>query len=87
MRGLMHDTEEVCVSAARAPCPPAGPSMATRARYLSWNRMKLRPSTPPTFENSLFSSATQRIYLSATAVCDDFGTRRQLPDISRYGVH
>lgn len=34
--------------------------------YLSWNRMEIRPATPPTFENTLFSSANQRIYLSAT---------------------
>lgn len=34
--------------------------------YLSWNKMEIRPATPPTFENTLFSNANQRIYLSAT---------------------
>lgn len=34
--------------------------------YLSWNRMEIRPATPPTFENTLFTNANQRIYLSAT---------------------
>jgi len=34
--------------------------------YLSWGKIEVRPATPPTFENSLFSSAKQRVYLSAT---------------------
>lgn len=34
--------------------------------YVSWAKMELRPTTPPTFENSLFSDAKQRVYLSAT---------------------
>lgn len=34
--------------------------------YLSWNKVEIRPATPPTFENHLFSSANQRVYLSAT---------------------
>ena len=34
--------------------------------YLSWAKIEVRPATPPTFENSLFSNAKQRVYLSAT---------------------
>ncbi|UWD79347.1 DEAD/DEAH box helicase [Curtobacterium flaccumfaciens] len=34
--------------------------------YLSWSRIELRPATPPTFENTLFTLAHQRVYLSAT---------------------
>lgn len=34
--------------------------------YVSWAKMELRPATPPTFENALFSDAKQRVYLSAT---------------------
>lgn len=34
--------------------------------YLSWNKMEIRPAIPPTFENTLFTNANQRIYLSAT---------------------
>lgn len=34
--------------------------------YLSWSKLEVRPPTAPTFENSLFSQANQRVYLSAT---------------------
>lgn len=34
--------------------------------YLSWDKVEVRPSVPPTFENALFASANQRLYLSAT---------------------
>ncbi|WP_146072705.1 DEAD/DEAH box helicase family protein [Cryobacterium sp. Y62] len=34
--------------------------------YVTWDRIELRPMTPPTFENSLFTNANQRVYLSAT---------------------
>jgi Type III restriction enzyme, res subunit/Helicase C-terminal domain len=52
--------------------------------YLSWGKIELRPATPPTFENTLFSNANQRVYLSAT-----LGTAGELerafgrPDIKR----
>ncbi|WP_158268814.1 helicase C-terminal domain-containing protein [Salinibacterium hongtaonis] len=34
--------------------------------YVSWSKIEVRPVTPPSFENPLFASANQRIYLSAT---------------------
>ncbi|MBG6059775.1 hypothetical protein RCH16_003177 [Cryobacterium sp. MP_M5] len=34
--------------------------------YLSWSKVEVRPTTPPTFENHLFANANQRVYLSAT---------------------
>lgn len=34
--------------------------------FVAWDRIELRPMIPPTFENTLFSSAKQRVYLSAT---------------------
>lgn len=43
-----------------------GNNLSSCSLYLSWNKMEIRPATPPTFENTLFSSANQRIYLSAT---------------------
>lgn len=36
------------------------------AIYVSWDSITIRPLTPPTFENTVFSSAKQRLYLSAT---------------------
>ena len=40
--------------------------LAACVLYLSWSKIEVRPVTPPTFENSFFGSAQQRIYLSAT---------------------
>jgi len=40
--------------------------LAACTMYISWSKIEIRPATPPTFENALFASATQRIYLSAT---------------------
>ncbi|MGN7186978.1 DEAD/DEAH box helicase family protein [Microbacterium enclense] len=40
--------------------------LAACTLYVSWSKIEARPVTPPTFENTLFSSARQRIYLSAT---------------------
>jgi hypothetical protein len=34
--------------------------------YLSYGGIQIRPMIPPTFENSVFSGAGQRVYLSAT---------------------
>jgi hypothetical protein len=34
--------------------------------YVSWSKVEIRPTISPTFQNPVFSSATQRIYLSAT---------------------
>ncbi|WP_166786474.1 DEAD/DEAH box helicase [Cryobacterium sp. TMT2-15-1] len=34
--------------------------------YITWDEISIRPLVPPTFENSTFSQAAQRIYLSAT---------------------
>ncbi|WP_193751250.1 DEAD/DEAH box helicase [Microbacterium testaceum] len=34
--------------------------------YLTWDEISIRPLIPPTFENAPFSSAGQRLYLSAT---------------------
>lgn len=34
--------------------------------YVSWEEINIRPLIPPTFENAVFSSANQRVYLSAT---------------------
>lgn len=34
--------------------------------YVKWQKVLIRPFIPPTFENSLFMGARQRIYLSAT---------------------
>jgi len=34
--------------------------------YLSYGGMQIRPMVPPTFQNSVFSRAGQRVYLSAT---------------------
>lgn len=34
--------------------------------YLSYNSIQIRPMIPPTFENTVYSNAEQRIYLSAT---------------------
>jgi hypothetical protein len=34
--------------------------------YLSYGGIQIRPMIPPTFENSVFSDAGQRVYLSAT---------------------
>ena len=43
-----------------------GGHLAACTLYVSWSKIEARPVTPPTFENSLFASATQRVYLSAT---------------------
>ncbi|UZK92682.1 hypothetical protein OIO89_00855 (plasmid) [Mycobacterium ulcerans] len=34
--------------------------------YVSYGGIQIRPMIPPTFQNSVFSSARQRVYLSAT---------------------
>lgn len=34
--------------------------------YISWDKIQIRPATPPTFDNKLFGLARQRLYLSAT---------------------
>jgi hypothetical protein len=34
--------------------------------YITYNGIQIRPMIPPTFENTVFTRATQRIYLSAT---------------------
>lgn len=34
--------------------------------YLSYGGLQIRPMVPPTFENTVFSGAAQRLYLSAT---------------------
>jgi hypothetical protein len=40
--------------------------IASCAVYLSYGSIQIRPMTPPTFENTVFTSAKQRLYLSAT---------------------
>lgn len=40
--------------------------LATCAVYLSYGAIQIRPMIPPTYENSVFFGASQRIYLSAT---------------------
>jgi hypothetical protein len=44
----------------------ARPGLASCLVYVSWLEILIRPFVPPTAENTPFSSATQRIYLSAT---------------------
>lgn len=43
-----------------------GGHLAACTLYVSWSKIEVRPVTPPVFENALFASAKQRIYLSAT---------------------
>lgn len=43
-----------------------GGHLAACTLYVSWSKIEIRPATPPTFENTLFAAAAQRIYLSAT---------------------
>lgn len=43
-----------------------GGHLAACTLYVSWSKLEARPITPPTFENPLFSTARQRVYLSAT---------------------
>ncbi|MDP9828376.1 DEAD/DEAH box helicase [Kineosporia succinea] len=40
--------------------------LAACAVYLSYGGIQIRPMIPPTFANTVFASATQRVYLSAT---------------------
>lgn len=40
--------------------------LASCCVYLSYGGIQIRPMTPPTFENRVFSRAGQRVYLSAT---------------------
>lgn len=34
--------------------------------YVTWDKVEIRPAVAPTFQNTVFSTASQRIYLSAT---------------------
>lgn len=43
-----------------------GGHLAACTLYVSWSKIEVRPVTPPTFENTLFTAARQRVYLSAT---------------------